>query len=73
MHSVQVRDVALANLLHLTGQEPLTYGFLHARSHPQWVFDATSLGMENDEQRDAAAEQWRAWRAQHKLERGDVR
>lgn len=73
IHSVQVRDVALANLLHLTGQEPIAYGFLHARSHPQWVFEATSLGMENDEQRDAATEQWRAWRAQHNLERGDVR
>ncbi len=66
--SVQVRDVALAMLLHLTGQEPLTYGFLHARPHPQTVFDYTSLYMKNDEQRAAAAERWRAWRAQHKLD-----
>ena len=60
--------MALAALLHLTGQEPLTYGFLHARSHPQTVLDVTSLHMENDERRAAAAEQWRAWRAQHKLD-----
>ena len=65
--SVQVRDVALAALLHLTGQEPLTYGFLHAQTHPQEVFDVTSLYLENDERRAAAAEQWKAWRAQHKL------
>ncbi len=65
---VQVRDVALATMLHLTGQEPLTYGFLQVRPHPQTTFELTSLGMENDERRAAAAEQWRAWRAQHKLE-----
>lgn len=65
--SVQVRDVALAALLHLTDQEPLTYGFLHARPHPQAVFDVTSLTMDNDEQRSAAAARWRAWRLQHPL------
>jgi len=66
-YPVQVRDVALATIVHLTGQEPLVYGFLQVRPHPQSVFDATSLGLENDERRAAAAEQWRAWRAQHKL------
>ena len=54
-------------MLHLTGQEPLTYGFLQVRPHPQTMFEPSSLGMENDERRAAAAEQWRAWRAQHKL------
>ena len=29
--AVQIRDVALASLLRLTGQEPVAYGFLHAR------------------------------------------
>lgn len=63
--SVQMRDVALAALLRLTGQEPVAYGFLHARPHPQMLFDVTSLTMENDERRGAALGQWRAWRAQH--------
>jgi len=65
--SIQVRDVALAALLHLTDQEPLTYGFLHARTHPPSLFDVRSLSMQNDQRRAAAIEQWRAWRAQHKL------
>jgi hypothetical protein len=66
--SIQVRDVALAVLLHLTGQEPLTYGFLHARSQEQTVFDISSLSMKDDQQRAEAAERWHTWRAQHKLE-----
>ena len=28
---VQVRDVALVVMLHLTGQRPADYGYLHAR------------------------------------------
>lgn len=63
--SIQMRDVALATLLRLTGQEPIAYGFLQARPHPQMLFDVSSLAMENDERRRAALEQWRAWRAQH--------
>ena len=66
--SIQLRDVALAVLLHLTEQEPLTYGYLHVQSNPLTVFEVATLGMENDEQREAAAERWRAWRAQHKLD-----
>ncbi len=66
-HGVQVRDVALATMLHLTNQEPVTYGFLHVRPHPQTIFDATSLGMENNDVRDAAAKRWRFWREQRNL------
>ena len=67
-YSVQIRDVALATMLRLTGQEPVAYGYLHARPHPQSVFDPASLGMESDEKRDAAAEKWRAWRVEHPLD-----
>jgi hypothetical protein len=63
--SVQIRDVALAALLRLTSQEPVAYGFIHARPHPQMLFDVTSLYLESDARRAAALEQWRAWRAQH--------
>jgi hypothetical protein len=65
---VQIRDVALATMLRLTGQEPVAYGYLHVRPHPQSVFDPTSLGMESDDGRDAAAEKWRAWRVEHPLD-----
>ncbi|MGD9635541.1 MAG: hypothetical protein AB7U97_19830, partial [Pirellulales bacterium] len=64
--SVQIRDVALAVLLRLTGQEPVTYGYVHARPHPQKLFEETSLYLESDERRASALEQWRAWRVQHR-------
>jgi hypothetical protein len=66
--SIQIRDVALAMALHLTGQEPLTYGFLHANPNPSTVYDLPTLGLETDERRAEALEQWRAWRVQHKLD-----
>jgi hypothetical protein len=68
IRTLQVRDVALAVLLHLTEQEPLTYGYLHAQANPQTVFNVQSLTLENDERRAAAAERWRAWRVDHKLD-----
>jgi hypothetical protein len=64
--SLQVRDVALAVLLHLTEQEPLTYGFMHAQANPVLVFNLQTLSLENDERRATAIERWRAWRAKHK-------
>ncbi len=42
IQTLQVRDVALAVLLHLTEQEPLTYGYLHAQANPQTVFNVQS-------------------------------
>jgi hypothetical protein len=71
--SVQIRDVALATMLRLTGQEPIAYGYLHARPHPQSVFDPASLGMESDDVRNAAAAKWRAWRIDHPLDSDDAR
>ena len=61
-YSVQIRDVALATMLHLTQQDPKDYGFMRARRHPQTVFDASSLGFESDERRAAAAAKGREWK-----------
>ena len=66
-YSVEVRDVALATMLHLTGQNLKDYGFMRARRYPATVFDPRSLGMESDERRAAAITQWREWRAAHPL------
>lgn len=62
--NVEVRDVALATMLHLTGQDPADYGFTHAVRQPPGVYNLASLYMENNEKRQAAAEKWRAWRSQ---------
>jgi HEAT repeat protein len=64
VNSVQVRDVALAMLLHLTDQELKDYGYTRARANPQTVFDPTSLGLDNNEQRFAAIAKWRTWKAE---------
>jgi hypothetical protein len=63
---VQVRDVALVVLLHLTEQSPAEYGYVTARLQQPRTFDLQSLYRNNDQQRTAAIAKWRAWRASHK-------
>ncbi len=60
--NVQVRDVALVVMLHLTGQRPADYGYVHARLQPQRTFQLPTLHRENDEQRAEAIAKWRSRR-----------
>jgi hypothetical protein len=60
--NVQLRDVALVVMLHLTGQRPADYGYLHARLQPQRTFQLQTLQRENDAERAAAVAKWRTWR-----------
>jgi hypothetical protein len=64
MANVQIRDVALAVMLHLSGQRPQDYGFARARLHPQQKFVLESLHCESDEKRAEALAKWQAFRAQ---------
>jgi hypothetical protein len=66
--NVQVRDVALCVMLHLTDQKPSDYGYLHAQSSPQQVFHLHTLHVASDDVRADAAAKWKKWRAA----RGDV-
>ncbi len=66
--SVQVRDVALVVLLHLTDQDPPDYGYTKAIMGSPRTFQLQNLYCENDQQRSAAIAKWRAWRAAHKDE-----
>jgi len=59
----QIRDVALAALLHLHGENPKTFGFPRYQPHATTVFVATTAGFETDEQRDAIQAKWRASKA----------
>jgi hypothetical protein len=69
--NVQVRDVALVVMLHLTGQRPADYGYVQARLQPQRTFQLQTLHRESDEQRVAAVAKWQAWqRAQKSREPG---
>lgn len=63
--SSRVQDVALVGLLHLTGQDPRSYGFTGLRPHDSTIYAATTVGFESQEQRSAALAQWKRWSAAH--------
>lgn len=64
--NTQIRDVALAGLVHMTGQEFKTYGFDRISMNALYLFDPLSTGFESTEKRDQAFEKWRAFRAREK-------
>lgn len=64
--SVQICDVAMIVMTHLTGQQPADYGYVHARLQPQQMFQLQTLSIENDERRAQAIAKWRAWREEQK-------
>jgi hypothetical protein len=70
--NVQIRDVALVVMLHLTGQRPADYGYAQARMQPEQMFQLQTLSIENDEQRVAALDKWKAWRREHPASESSV-
>ncbi len=54
----QVRDVALATIIHLTSKDPRQFGFTHAKTVSFSVYLAQSLGFQSDEARQQAHEKW---------------
>src|SRR5690606_4957309 len=56
----EVRDVALATLVHLTQQDAKQYG-LNLEKHPQTLFDTRSIGFASEEARAAALRRWKKW------------
>jgi hypothetical protein len=67
-YRTQMRDVALAALVHLTKQKFADYGFDRLRAQPTFVFDLNSIAFENDEKRDEAIKRWREHRAKEAAE-----
>jgi hypothetical protein len=64
--NVQICDVALVTMLHLSGQRPADYGYMDARLQPQQVPQFQIFSVEDGEQRAAAIAKWRAWRAERR-------
>jgi hypothetical protein len=62
---IQVRDVALAVLLHLTGQNLREYGYLAVQSNPITLFQVGTLVFSQPGNREAALKKWTRWRAEH--------
>lgn len=61
--SARVQDVALAGLVHMTGQQPEEYGFGSLRVNSQYLYAPGSIGFETQEARQQALEKWRWWAA----------
>lgn len=57
----QIRDVALAVMVHLSGQKLSDYGFAHAKSNAWYLFNANTLGFNDPAARAEALKKWRAW------------
>lgn len=62
---LQIRDIALAVAVHLTGQNLRDYGFQSAQPNPTTLFQVATLLFHDPAERDAALKKWSAWRLEH--------
>ncbi|MEM9187037.1 MAG: hypothetical protein AAGB00_11125, partial [Planctomycetota bacterium] len=56
---VQVRDVALAVVLHLTGEQPADYGYPTVVAHSERLYVMHTLAFHDQKARTAALAKWR--------------
>ena len=63
---IQIRDVALAAMIHLSGQNPKDFGFEKIQTNEQTLFNVQTLGFADNEQRDTALKKWQDWSAAQK-------
>jgi len=61
--SIEIRDIALATLVHLSGQQVKDFGFEQAQANPQMVFNPGSLSLKDDAKRTEALKKWTDWSA----------
>ena len=54
----QVRDIALATLVHLAKLDHKEFGFERFRTHPTQVFQTNSVAFEDDAKREVAIKKW---------------
>jgi len=59
---VEIRDVALAVMLHLAGEQPAEFGFDELKGHDEKLFLLHTLAFRDKERRDEALAQWRGRR-----------
>ena len=64
----QMRDVALAALVHLSGQELESYGFDKSLPPHQIVFQPGKYGFSSAAKRNLAHQKWNQWKAAQKSE-----
>jgi hypothetical protein len=61
--ATELRDVALAMLVHLTGQEHRSYGFVFSKDYGHLKFYPNFLGFRDDGERTKAFARWKEWKA----------
>jgi HEAT repeat protein len=61
IYRMQVRDVALLAMLHLTGQNPKDYGFERLQSNEMFLYDPGSVTFASRKKRREAFEKWKAY------------
>jgi len=67
MMETQIRDVALAVIIHLSGQKPADFGFQRVQPNSTVLFNTATLGFTSQELRSAALAQWRQWQQANKV------
>ncbi|MBX3436418.1 MAG: hypothetical protein KF861_02935 [Planctomycetaceae bacterium] len=70
--SAQVRDVALAAMIYLIGQNPRDYGFTELQPHGKYLYSPNTVGFDSDERRQRAFRQWLLWTRLQRLQSLDV-
>ncbi len=65
---IQIRDVMLALLIHMSGQEPKEYGYKLLSKNPETVYSIHTYGFVEDKDRDEALAKWKKWQAEHKAD-----
>jgi hypothetical protein len=61
-YRTQIRDIALATLVHLAKLDHKEFGFERFRTHGTQVFQTNSAAFENDEKREQAIKTWMDYR-----------
>jgi hypothetical protein len=59
---IEIRDIVLAMMIQLAGQNHRDYGYDLLEENPTYLFHLHTFGFLEDAQRDAALAKWKAWR-----------
>ncbi len=64
--TTEMRDVALAMLIHLNGQSHKDYGFSFLAQNPNLIWSVHYLGFSTPEEREKAHKKWQEWASKNK-------
>lgn len=65
-YKAEVRDLALAVMVHLTGQDLKEYGFARAEKNSMFLYNPASLGFRETDNRQAGFDKWNTWSEEQK-------